>query len=91
MTRFTKLLSAMMMSLAMVVSLVGCEQKGPAQVQGEKIDKAVKDTQNSLDPKGASERVGEKLDNAGKSIGDTLNPKGPAEKAGEKIDNAMPK
>lgn len=42
-----------------LVLLGGCEQKGPAQKAGEKMDKAV-------------EQAGKSLEKAGKKIGDTV-------------------
>ena len=50
------------------VLLGGCEQKGPAEKAGQKIDQAVEDTGKEL-PK-AGEKAGEKLEEAGKKIED---------------------
>ncbi len=51
-----------------VVVLVGCEQKGPAEKAGQKIDKAVEDTGKEVQK--AGEKVGEKLEEAGKKVKD---------------------
>jgi len=44
--------------------LAGCEQKGPAEKAGKKIDKAVEDTGKEIQK--AGEAIGEKLDEAAK-------------------------
>lgn len=51
-----------------LVVLAGCEQKGPAEKAGQKIDKAVEDTSKELQK--AGEKVGEKLEEAGKKVKD---------------------
>ena len=51
-----------------VALLAGCEQKGPAEKAGQKIDKAVEDTGKELQK--AGEKVGEKLEEAGKKVKD---------------------
>jgi hypothetical protein len=48
--------------------LAGCEQKGPAQKAGEKIDKAVDGAGKELQK--AGEKAGEKLEEAGKKVKD---------------------
>ena len=48
--------------------LAGCEQKGPAEKAGQKIDKAVEDTGKELQK--AGEKAGEKLDEAAKKVKD---------------------
>ena len=50
------------------VVLAGCEQKGPAEKAGQKIDKAVEDTGKDLQK--AGEKLGEKLEEAGKKVKD---------------------
>ena len=60
----------------MMVPLVACEKKGPAEKAGEQVDQAVEETK---------EELGEFRD----AIKDKLDPQGPAEEAGEKIDEAM--
>ena len=46
----------------------GCEQKGPAQKAGEKVDKAVEDAGKAIEK--AGEKTGEKLDEAAKKVRD---------------------
>lgn len=50
--------------LGSVVTLAGCEEKGPAEKAGEKVDQAAKDTKNALDPRGPMEKAGGKVDQA---------------------------
>ena len=50
------------------VLLAGCEQKGPMEKAGQKIDKAVEDTGKEL--KKAGEKVGESIEEAGKKVKD---------------------
>ena len=50
--------------LGSVVSLTGCEQKGPAEKAGENIDQAGKDVKNALDPRGPVEKAGAAVDDA---------------------------
>ena len=54
-----------------VVSLIpflaftaSCEKKGPAEETGEKIDEAVEEVKDTVDPEGPAENVGEKIDEA---------------------------
>lgn len=46
--------------LAGVLMFSGCEEKGPAEKAGERIDKAA----DALNPKGSAEKLGEKVDKA---------------------------
>lgn len=48
--------------------LVGCEQQGPAQKAGEKVDKAVEGVGKEIQK--AGEKVGDKLDEAAKKAKD---------------------
>ena len=47
-------------ALLTVPALLGCEEKGPAERAGEKIDKAVKDAGDAMEE--AGEKVKEKMD-----------------------------
>ena len=47
----------------MIVGLVACEKKGPAEAAGEKIDNA-------------TQKAGEKIDNVANKAGDKLNEAG---------------
>lgn len=53
---------------ASLALLTGCEQKGPMEKAGQKIDKAVEDTGKEI--KKAGEKAGEKLEEAGKKVKD---------------------
>ena len=44
----------------------GCEEKGPAEKAGEKLDNAASRARDAINPKGPAEKLGEKLDNATK-------------------------
>lgn len=48
----------------LVACLASCREKGPAEKVGEKMDKAVEDVQDAVDPKGPVEKAGEKVDDA---------------------------
>ncbi|MGH7302627.1 MAG: hypothetical protein ACRELZ_05015 [Candidatus Rokuibacteriota bacterium] len=48
--------------------LAGCEQAGPAQKAGEKIDKAVEGVGKEIQK--AGEKTGDKLDEAAKKVKD---------------------
>lgn len=56
------------------LGLAACDD-GPAENVGEKVDRAVENLGNTVNPQGPGERVGETLDNA-------------AERTGEAIENA---
>ena len=56
-------LAALMAGLMFVV---GCQEKGPAEKAGEKIDNAANRASDALNPKGPMEKAGEKLDNVTK-------------------------
>jgi len=44
--------------------LPSCKEKGPAETTGEKIDEAVEEVKDAVDPKGPLEKAGEKVDEA---------------------------
>ena len=48
------------------VLLAGCEQKGPMEKAGQKIDKAVEDTGKEVQK--AGEKAADKLDEAAKKV-----------------------
>jgi predicted small secreted protein len=50
--------------LGSVVTLAGCEPKGPAEKAGENIDQAGKNLKDAVDPRGPAEKVGDKIDDA---------------------------
>ena len=51
-----------------VTLLAGCDQKGPMEKAGEKVDKAVEGMGKEM--KKAGEKVGEGLEDAGKKVKD---------------------
>lgn len=50
--------------LPLVGSVVSCREKGPAEKAGEKMDNAVENVKDAVDPKGPVEKAGEKVDKA---------------------------
>lgn len=52
--------------IASLMILAACEQQGPAEPAGEKIDEAVEESRNSFED--AVEQAGEKLEAAGDEI-----------------------
>ena len=51
-----------------ITLLAGCEQKGPMEKAGQKVDKAVEGM--GKDMKKAGEKIGEGLEDAGKKVKD---------------------
>ena len=49
---------------AIVLGLGACEDKGPAESAGQKIDQAVEKAKEAVDPQGPAERAGENIDEA---------------------------
>jgi hypothetical protein len=47
-----------------VVTIAGCESKGPAEQAGAKIDKGIQAAKDAVDPPGPVERAGRGLDKA---------------------------
>ncbi len=47
-----------------VCALSGCEQRGPAQRMGEKLDSAKESVQDTVNPKGPVEKSGREVDKA---------------------------
>ena len=56
------------LALGLGLALIGCEQQGPAQKAGEKVDKAVEGAGKAIEK--AGEKTGEKLDEAAKKVRD---------------------
>ena len=57
----TLAIAAIIPCLAFVSS---CRQKGPAEKAGEKMDDAIEDVKDAVNPKGPVEKAGEKVDEA---------------------------
>lgn len=47
-----------------VVTLAGCESKGPAERAGENIDKGIQNAKDTINPPGPGEKAGRSLDKA---------------------------
>lgn len=66
-------------------ALAGCEQEGPAEKAGERVDEAVEQTQDAIDDagqQGTMERMGEELDQGVEKAGEA------AEDAGDEMQDA---
>ena len=50
--------------LAFSLFLVGCQEKGPAEKTGEKIDETVENVEEKINPQGTAEEAGENIDEA---------------------------
>lgn len=61
-----KKLSLLSAGLLIAAGLVACEQKGPAEKAGEKIDQTVENAKEKVEdatkPEGPMEKAGEKID-----------------------------
>ena len=62
-SRWVRLLAAALMGFALVV-VSGCGDRGAAEKAGEKVDEAVEETKDFVDPDGPAEEAGEKVDEA---------------------------
>lgn len=63
----TRTMTALVFALGMITPvslLTGCVQKGPAQRAGERIDNAVQDMQDAVDPPGPAQKAGRSVDRA---------------------------
>jgi len=50
--------------LPLMGGLAACEEQGPAERAGEKLDQAADDIADAFDNKGPAEEAGEKIDDA---------------------------
>jgi PBP1b-binding outer membrane lipoprotein LpoB len=50
--------------LAFSLFLAGCQEEGPVEKAGEKIDEAVENVEEKINPQGPAEEAGEKIDEA---------------------------
>jgi hypothetical protein len=60
-------MTALVFAIGMITQvsfLTGCVQKGPAQRAGERIDNAVQDMKDAVDPPGPAQKAGRSLDRA---------------------------
>jgi hypothetical protein len=61
----TRVLTIMMFSVALMAA-TGCEQEGPAERAGAKLDEAMEDGRNNIED--AVERAGDAVEEAGDKI-----------------------
>jgi hypothetical protein len=59
-----KILLTSLAIILLTLGLSACEQEGPAERAGEKVDEAAERAKESVDPQGPAERAGEKADEA---------------------------
>lgn len=55
------------LAIALPLSLVllfGCSEPGPAEQAGKKVDQAVEEVRDRIDPAGPAERAGREIDEA---------------------------
>lgn len=45
-----------------IIALAACKKKGPAEKAGERMDDAIEDVKDAVNPKGPAEKAGEKVD-----------------------------
>ena len=50
--------------MSIIAAFSSCKKKGPAERAGEKLDDAIENVQDAVNPKGSAEKVGEKIDDA---------------------------
>lgn len=62
--RITTMLLLATLSSGTEALFTGCDRQGPAERAGEKIDRAVEDAKDKLDPAGPAEKAGKKIDRA---------------------------
>jgi len=61
---YEKILLLTLCSVSILAALASCRKKGPAEKAGEKMDEAIKNVKDTVDPKGPGEKAGEKVDEA---------------------------
>lgn len=59
-----KTLILMAVALPVMGALAACDDKGPAEKAGEKIDNAAQSMKDAIDPPGPAEDAGRKIDKA---------------------------
>lgn len=59
-----KTLILMAIALPVMGTLAACDDKGPAEKAGEKIDNAAQSMKDAIDPPGPAEDVGRSIDDA---------------------------
>ena len=59
-----KLLLLSVCSLSIIAAFSSCKKKGPAEKAGEKVDDAIENVEDVVNPKGPVEKTGVKIDDA---------------------------
>jgi hypothetical protein len=59
-----RVLGSALLVMGAVVVGVGCEREGPVEKAGKKVDQAVEETKDTLNPEGPVEKAGKKVDQA---------------------------
>lgn len=59
-----KILLTSLAIILLTLGLSACEQEGPTERAGEKVDEAAERAKEPVDPQGPAERAGEKADEA---------------------------
>lgn len=67
-TRLLKHAALGLLCLPLLGLAVGCESQGPAERAGEKVDRAVEDAKDAVDPRGPAEKAGAAVDNAADKV-----------------------
>ena len=49
-------------SVSILAALASCKKKGPVEKAGEKMDEAIENVKDAVNPKGPAEKAGEKVD-----------------------------
>ncbi|MGO4998663.1 hypothetical protein [Oceanisphaera sp. W20_SRM_FM3] len=94
------LLNILLLSSVAAFGLTACDNKGPAEAAGEKLDSSVEQVQEqakdavdnanetlAVEEKGTMEKAGEKLDEAAADVKETA--QDVAESAGEQVEKAQ--
>lgn len=66
---FKKIIALISILAFLGIGTIGCEQKGPAEKAGEKVDKAIEKADEKMEE--AGEKAGELMEESGEKIEDT--------------------
>lgn len=66
---FKKMIALISILAFLGIGAIGCEQKGPAEKAGEKVDEAVEKADEKMDE--AGEKAGELIEKSGEKIEET--------------------
>jgi hypothetical protein len=56
--------ASVLFSLGAIMTLAGCDAKGPAETTGEKIDKGIQNAKDVVNPPGPGVKAGREVDKA---------------------------